>query len=175
MRIPRKPFVLFLTVLGLTACGAGAVQLEPAPDAANPTCAYALVAMPKTVSGLAQRETTAQATTAWGEPSAIILKCGVQQSTAPVSDPCVSVNGIDWIIKPTDDELAAATEHTATGTWVAETFGRDPALQVTFDTDQVSSSTVLAELSSAVAQIPQQKQCTNVDDTITDPHKGKGY
>ncbi|WHS51228.1 DUF3515 family protein [Rothia sp. SD9660Na] len=174
MRTPRKPLVLVLTALGLTGCGAGAVNLEPAPDAANPTCAYALVAMPDTVSGLAQRETTAQATTAWGDPSAVILKCGVELGTAPVSDTCVSVNGVDWIVKPADEELAAAAEQTATGTWVAETFGRDPAVQVTFDADRVSSSTVLAEVSSAVAQIPQQMQCTNVDDTLTGVDSGTG-
>lgn len=92
--------------------------------------------------------------------------------TAPVSDTCVSVNGVDWIIRPSDQELAAAAEQTATGTWVAETFGRDPAVQVTFDADRVSSSTVLAELSSAVAQIPQQMQCTNLDDTLTDIDSG---
>ncbi len=174
VRTPHKPLVLVLTALGLTGCGAGAVNLEPAPDAANPTCAYALVAMPDTVSGLAQRETTAQATTAWGDPSAVILKCGVELGTAPVSDTCVSVNGVDWIVKPADEELATAAEQTATGTWVAETFGRDPAVQVTFDADRVSSSTVLAEVSSAVAQIPQQMQCTNVDDTLTGVDSGTG-
>lgn len=165
---------LSLSTAVLTACGAGAVNLQPAPDAANPTCAYAMVAMPKTVSGLSQRETTAQATTAWGDPSAVILKCGVELGDAPVSDTCVSVNEVDWIVKPADEQLAAAHEQTATGTWVAETFGRSPAVQVTFDADRVSSSTVLAEISSAVAQIPQEVACTNLDDTLTDLDGGVG-
>lgn len=152
----------------LTGCGSGAVTLEPALDAANPTCAYALVAMPPTLGGLAQRETTAQATTAWGDPTAVVLKCGVEQSSEPVADPCASVNGVDWIVKPADEELAESKEQSATGTWVAETFGRTPALQVTFDADRVSSSTVLAELASAVAQVPQQQACTNIADTLAD-------
>lgn len=87
MRTPHKPLILFLATFGLTGCGAGAVTLEPAPDAANPTCAYALVAMPETVSGLSQRETTAQATTAWGDPSAVILKCGVELAQPPSQIP----------------------------------------------------------------------------------------
>lgn len=131
-----------------------------------------MVAMPKTLGALPQRETTAQATTAWGDPAAVILKCGTELPATPVSDPCVSVNEIDWIVKPANDE--EATEQTATGTWYAETFGRDPAIQVTFEADRVSSSTILAELSSAVGQLPQTKQCTNVEDTLTDISGGQG-
>lgn len=168
----------FLPVLALTAtvtaCGPGAVNLQPAPDATNPTCAKAMVAMPKTLSGFDQRETTAQATTAWGDPAAVVLKCGVELPTAPVSDPCQSVNGVDWILKPADEEQAQAAEQTATGTWYAETFGREPAIQVTFEADRVSSSTVLAELSSAVEQLPQSKQCSNLDDTLTNIQGGVG-
>ncbi len=165
---------LALATTGLTACGPGAVHVQPAPDAANPTCAYALVAMPETLSGLSQRETTAQATTAWGDPAAVILKCGVELGEAPVSDTCVSVNGVDWIVRPADEEQADAAEQTAAGTWVAETFGRDPAVQITFDAERVSSSTVLAEVSSAVSQIPQHMMCTNIDDTLTDIEGGTG-
>lgn len=174
----KRPSILplpsLLGLLALTACGPGAVNLQPAPDAANPTCAYAMVAMPETVSGLDRRETTAQATTAWGDPSAVILKCGVDLGNAPVADACVSVNGVDWIVKPADEDLAAEAEQTATGTWVANTFGRTPAVQITFDADAVSSSTVLAEVSSAVAQIPQQTACTNLDDTLTNLEGGSG-
>ncbi|MFW0119517.1 DUF3515 domain-containing protein [Rothia sp. P5764] len=170
----QKILPLLVLTASITACGPNAVNLQPAPDATNPACAKAMVAMPKTLSGLDQRETTAQATTAWGEPTAIVLKCGVELPTAPVSDPCQSVNGVDWIVKPTDKEQAQSSEQTATGTWYAETFGREPAIQVTFEADRVSSSTVLAELASAVEQLPQKKQCTNVEDTLTDVQGGVG-
>ena len=60
-------------VLSLSACGAGNVNLDPAPDAANPVCAYAMVAMPEKLVGLQQRETTAQGTTAWGEPASDVF------------------------------------------------------------------------------------------------------
>ena len=130
-------------VLSLSACGAGNVNLDPAPDAANPVCAYAMVAMPEKLVGLQQRETTAQGTTAWGEPASVILKCGVTVQE-PVSDPCAEVNGIDWVLRPKDapensappvsasSSAAAGPENRATGTWTATTYGRTPSTQIRF-------------------------------------------
>ncbi len=168
MKTPRPTLLALVPLLALTACGPGAVPLDPAADAANPLCAYAMVALPSSLAGLTQRETTAQASSAWGEPAAVVLKCGVELDSAPVSDPCTSVNGVDWILKPADPQEAEAREQSAQGTWVAQTFGRTPAVEVTFDAQQVPSSTLLAELSSAVAQIPQQQQCTNLADSLQD-------
>ena len=167
MRKVAAPLLVPALLAGLTACGPGPVNLEPAEDAANPACAKAMVAMPSELNSLQQRETTAQATTAWGDPSSIILKCGVAHSQEPVSDPCVNVNGIDWIVTPTDPQAAQASEQTASGTWQAKTFGRDPAIRVTFQAEQVFSSTLLAELSSAVAQIPQEQACSNLEDSLS--------
>lgn len=152
-----------ISSLTLAGCGAGAVHVEPATDAANPNCAKAMVAMPKELAGLEQRETTAQATTAWGDPANIILKCGVEVQE-PVSDPCAQVNGVDWIVKPADE--TDKSETSSTGTWTATTFGRSPNIRITFNADSVSSSSMLAELSSAVNQLDQTKKCTNVADTL---------
>ena len=153
----------------LTGCGAGAVHVEPAPDAANPSCASAMVAMPKELAGLEQRETTAQATTAWGDPADVILKCGVQVQE-PVSDPCAEVNGVDWIVKPAEEN--DSNETSATGTWTATTFGRSPNIRVTFNADKVSSSSVLTELGSAVNQLEQTKKCSNIADALNDVESG---
>ena len=185
------PATLLLLPL-LAGCGSGAVHLEPAPDAANPQCASAMVAMPTSIGGLQQRETTAQAATAWGDPADIIIKCGVEVPQ-PVIDPCVSVNGVDWVLKPAEEQTSAqgaASTHAptsapsstgvpsdnahhqpsatqnATGTWTATTFGREPALQITFNADAVSSSTLLLNVESAVKQLPQTKKCTNLADTL---------
>ncbi|WP_238148200.1 DUF3515 family protein [Rothia halotolerans] len=160
-----------LTLL-VSSC-AGAVTVTPAPDAANPDCAPAMVAMPGTLAGLDQRETTAQATSAWGDPSGVILKCGVTVER-PVVDPCVNVNGVDWVVTRQDeDEDSASGEASdevsrASGTWTATTFGRSPALQVTFDADRVSSSSLLVDLESAAQRIPQTQQCLSVDQTLED-------
>ena len=194
----RAAAALIGTAALLTGCSS-AVTLDPAPDAANPDCAPAMVALPETLAGMDQRETTAQATSAWGDPASVILKCGVQVSE-PVSDPCVSVNDVDWILRPAEgrpDEAAAEASEQASaspsdaggspsaegsaedgersaapagvgGTWIATSYGRSPAIQVTFDADQVSSSSLLVDLGSAVSQLPQQRQCTTVQDTLED-------
>ncbi|WP_346844663.1 DUF3515 domain-containing protein [uncultured Rothia sp.] len=154
--------------LSLSACGSGAVHLEPASDAANPNCAKAMVAMPQELGGYEQRETTAQATTAWGDPATVIVKCGIE-IPEPVSDPCVSVNGVDWIVKQAEEgkKQDPGSVQSATGTWTATTFGRTPALQVTFDAEKISSSSLLLELGSPVTQLEQTQKCTNLDDTLT--------
>lgn len=149
----------------LTACSSS-VNLDAAPDAANPNCAKAMIAMPDELAGFKQRETTAQGTSAWGDPTAIVVKCGVSIEQ-PVTDVCAEVNGVDWIIKPTEDadSQGVSPEQSATGTWTATTFGRTPAIQVTFNADQVPSSTLLSGINSAVQQIDQSQQCLNMDDT----------
>lgn len=175
-----------LPVLGaagvlMTGCSS-AVNLSAAPDAANPDCARAMIAMPQELMGFEQRETTAQATTAWGDPATIIVKCGVMIEQ-PVTDTCAEVNGVDWILKPLEDATAAnptapadtsvtsSSEQTATGTWTATTFGRTPAITVTFNADEVASSTLLTSINSAVEQIEQTQQCLSADDTPATPGK----
>ncbi len=185
-RQTRRVLILTGTLAGallLSGCAGAAVTLDPAPDAADPACAPAMVAMPTQLTGLDQRETTAQATTAWGDPAAIVLKCGVHVQE-PVADPCVSVNGVDWVLAKEDEQAdpasaaseaptrgpsasAAAPSERAedpTGTWTATTFGRTPAIRVTFDASKVPSSSLLTELDSAVSQIPQTKRCQSVQD-----------
>ena len=51
-------------------------------------------------------------------------------------------------------------------TWTATTYGRDPAVEVVFDSTAVASSTLLVELGSAVEQIPADRQCLDLQDTV---------
>lgn len=139
----------------LTGC-TPAVTVDPAENAADPGCAAAMVAMPEVVGEHGQRETTSQGTTAYGEPTAAVVRCGVAPP-GPTTDPCSSVNDVDWLIR--QDEEGGAT-------WTATTFGRDPAVEVVFDSDAVASSTLLVELGSAVEQIPAERQCLDLQDTL---------
>ncbi|KAA9395699.1 DUF3515 family protein [Kocuria coralli] len=139
----------------LTGCGAGAAVVEPAADAANPDCASAMLAMPGEISGQQQRETTSQGTTAYGDPAAMIVRCGVTPP-APTTEMCTRVNDVDWIIRETD----------ADDEWQAVTYGRDPAFEVTFDTTLVPSSTALIDLGSAVSTVGQDRECLSVEETL---------
>jgi hypothetical protein len=136
-------------ILLLTGC-APIVNLEPAPLANDPGCAEVSVRMPGTISDLERRETNAQATSAWGEPTAIILRCGlepVEVSTLP----CVSAGEIDWLV---DDSGAPSYRFIS--------FARTPAVEVIVDSTKASGVSALEAVAQAVGKLPATKQCTEV-------------
>jgi hypothetical protein len=136
-----------LLLLALSAC-APTVALTPAVDATNAKCADVIVHLPQTVASKAIRQTDAQATSAWGDPAAIILRCGVTPP-GPTTEVCYTVKGVDWIIDSSRQPVYTFT-----------TFGRTPAVQVVIDTTltQGQGTIVLDELSNAVGFITQSKQ-----------------
>ena len=141
--------------LALTGCGSS-VTVESAPHATDPQCASVMLAMPDVVSDLDRRETSSQGTTAYGDPSAMIVRCGVDEP-GPTTDPCTYVNGVDWLISEVEDQKDQ---------WRAVTYGRSPATEVLFDGSRVPSSTALVDTGSAVQSVPQTRQCLSVKDTL---------
>jgi hypothetical protein len=150
IRSLRLPATAAAVVLALSAC-APVVDVSPAKDAANPACAPMMVALPDTMGDAGLRKTNAQATAAWGDPSKVILRCGVNVP-GPTTDRCVSVNGIDWVIKEGDP------------VWTLTTFGREPATEILMDPDQISSATVLAEFSAAAGKIKATRNCVGQEE-----------
>jgi uncharacterized protein DUF3515 len=150
IRSLRLPATAAAVVLALSAC-APVVDVAPAKDAANPACAPMMVALPDTMGDAGLRKTNSQATAAWGDPSKVILRCGVNVP-GPTTDRCVSVNGIDWVIKEGDP------------VWTLTTFGREPATEILMDPDQISSATVLAELSAAAGKIKATRNCVGQEE-----------
>ena len=143
--------LLSLAAVGLAGC-AVAVPMQPADDAVNPACADVIVHLPTTVAEQPERETNAQATGAWGDPSAVLLTCGVAVP-GPTTLPCLNINGIDWI---EDDSEAPKYRYT--------TYGREPATEVYIDSELVSGSTTLVDLADAVAYVPATAQCLDAAD-----------
>jgi hypothetical protein len=139
-----------VAALMLSACSP-AVDVPAAKDAANPACAPMMVALPETIGDSKLRKTNSQATAAWGDPSLVILRCGVNVP-GPTTDRCVSVNGIDWVIKEGNP------------VWTLTTFGREPATEILMDPDKISSATVLADLAVAAGEIPPTKNCVGQED-----------
>ncbi|MDQ0633518.1 hypothetical protein QFZ40_001427 [Arthrobacter pascens] len=138
------------SLLALCACSP-VVDVTAAKDAANPACAPMMVALPDAIGDAALRKTNSQATAAWGDPSQVVLRCGVNVP-GPTTDRCVSVNGVDWVIKEGDP------------VWTLTTFGRDPATEILLDPDKISSATVLADLSAPEAKIPSTRNCVGQED-----------
>ncbi|MBG6223467.1 hypothetical protein IWX63_000015 [Arthrobacter sp. CAN_A2] len=143
---------------GLTGCSS-VVDVDPATDAANARCADVMIALPPTVAENEQRDTNSQATSAWGDPSRVVLRCGVDVP-GPTTDPCVTVNDVDWVVREGDPA------------WTATTYGRDPAVEVLFDPDEVASSTVLVELGGAVSRVEQTRACVGLSDATPAPTDG---
>lgn len=123
------------------------ISLEQAEDANNPACADVGVRLPDKVANFAKRETNAQSTAAWGNPSAVIYRCGLPEVKA--SDlVCVTSSDIDWLI---DDSKRPAYRFI--------TFGRSPAVEVIVDTKQISGVTAVDQLATAIAKIPATNHC----------------
>jgi hypothetical protein len=99
----------------LSAC-TRAPEVALAPQASAPVCSSA--AWPGDVSGHPRVATQPDdgSVAAWGDP-AIIARCGLDP-LAPTTQDCVTVDGVDWVVRKLTDGSAATT------------YGRDPAIEV---------------------------------------------
>src|ERR1700712_1728163 len=91
------PLALVAAFLSVTVSGcASTVALDPATAATDPGCAEVMVRLPTSVASQDQRQTNAQATSAWGTPASVLLRCGVSPY-GPTTLPCINISGVDWI------------------------------------------------------------------------------
>lgn len=142
-----RKLILIPIALLLAAC-APLVNLNAAEYSNDPACAEVSVRLPDKLGELQRRETNAQATAAWGDPAAVLLRCGlegVEVSTLP----CVTAGDVDWLV---DDSDAPNYRFIS--------YARFPAVEVIVDSTNASGITSLEGLSSAVAMIPASKVCT---------------
>lgn len=146
----RKLAVLLLLPL-ISGCAA-TVNLEPAPLSNDALCAEVSVRYPDQIGDLAQRYTNAQATSAWGEPAAIIARCGLEPVEIS-SLPCVTADDIDWLV----DESQAPNYRFIS-------FARNPAVEVIVDSEIASGVTALEAMGLALSKIPATKRCSEITD-----------
>ena len=138
----------------LTGCSP-VVALDPAPHANDPACADVIVRLPETLENLPRRETNAQATGAWGEPAAVLLRCGVAVPTVSQL-PCVQTDDIQWL---RDDSHAPS--------YVFTSYGRTPAIAVVIDQKKLSPGPTLQDLEPLVAFTkPNGHTCLSVEDSL---------
>jgi len=135
-----------VAALALAGCSQP-LFVEPAPYAADPDCARVMLAMPESLGGLEARGTTSQATTAYGDEFAIVVRCGVEPP-GPTTESCVAVAADtaeqDWLVV---DEG---------GQWRATSFGRSPAVEVLIPSERADEAVadLLAEVSGPAALAP---------------------
>lgn len=162
MRASRATCAVLLTaVLAATLGGcASIVPLEPADDANNPGCADVIVRLPDTVANLPRRETNAQATGAWGAPTSVLLYCGVEVPSASTFT-CVEVDGISWLRND---------EHADENLYTFRLYGREPAIDVVIDNEEVGSFPALSDLGRAVSFTrPNGHECVGIEDATPAP------
>lgn len=109
-------------------------------------CAVLLLSLPDEVGGQQRRSTTSQASRAWGDP-AIVLRCGVTP-LPPTTEGCVAIataedTEVDWVVTEGEDRAQFTT------------YGRLPAVEVTIPTTYAGDQTIMTDLSTAVATLPQ--------------------
>lgn len=139
--------LLVFSILLLSGCSA-TVNLEAAEEANNPACAEVMVRLPDSLGEHQKRFTNSQATAAWGDPAAVLLRCGLPQVT--VSDlPCVTAGDFDWLV---DDSQAPSYRFIS--------YATNPAVEVIVNSDVASGVTSLETLEAAVSSIGQSKRCT---------------
>lgn len=140
----------------LSAC-APTVRLEPAPEANAVECANMMVRLPDMLANLERRSVDAQSTAAYGDPTAVIVRCGLPRP-GPSTLPCVTVDGVDWLIDESDQPRYRFTS-----------YGLDPATEVIVDSEVVSGTRVLQELSGPVSsQSPPVGRCIGAEDVFSD-------
>jgi hypothetical protein len=152
MKISRTALAILaiICIAGSVSACTATVSLEAAPDSNNATCAEVSVRLPDSVADQVKRVTDAQATGAWGNPTSVILRCGlpaVEVSTLP----CVTASGVDWLV---DDSKKPSYRFI--------TFGRKPATEVIVDSNKVAGVTALSDLSTAIQSIEATKNCSTV-------------
>ncbi len=139
---------LSLVVLPLLLTGCSAtVHLQPAEEANSGNCAKLQVRLPETLDGLALRTTDAQSTAAWGEPAAVLYRCGLPEVKLSTLK-CVTSEGVDWLV---DDSAAPSYRFI--------TFGRNPAAEVIIDSNKAVGVNVLDQLASTIKLQPATANC----------------
>jgi len=143
-----------LALLGLLSGCAGTIALRPAEAANDPACAEIMVRVPDVVAGLDRRSTNAQSTAAWGDPAAVILRCGLPDG-GPSVLPCFTLDDVDWLRDGASDPNFTFT-----------TYGRNPAVEVLIDSTIVSGTAALSDLSIAVGTLEPLRICVDATDVL---------
>jgi hypothetical protein len=133
--------VAFSAAAVVCAGCSSAPEVTLAPLAGQPACANAT--WPSTVGGRQQITTAPEdaSAAAWGSP-AIIARCGLV-APAPTTDSCVSVDGVDWVVRELSDGSGATT------------YGREPAVEVLAPSAHGPVTLLLPAFSAVAKALPE--------------------
>ncbi|MEU8777080.1 DUF3515 family protein [Streptomyces sp. NPDC048606] len=156
----RRRIIAVSAVTALVIGGGGVAyslddyRVREGPFARSAPCAAMVPRLPEDLLGRARDSVGGAGVVGWGDGS-VVLRCGVQP-LAPTTDTCVNVNGFDWVL---NDEEAERK-----GVWVFTTYGRVPAVEVSFKGSQLAGD-VLVKINDSVREIPPTSRCLSLEDT----------
>ena len=143
---------LALLALLLSACGEQGVKAVPFEESDSIACQAVADHWPELVGPYQPRVTAVQSrgVAAWGDPP-IVARCG-KTPPEPTTDPCIDVNGIDWVATQLDD-----------GGTMFTTYGRSPAVEVLVPAAYDAHPLLLPPFDDAAEQVPQTLgECSSV-------------
>lgn len=151
-----RTLLVTIGLLAVTGCttASSSAHITAAPGAKAPACATALAAAPETVADKGRTPLPVDGALSWGEP-AIVLRCGLP-APVPTTKPCLSVNGIDWIVE------------TDSGPFVFVSYGRSPAVELRVPAGYRREAAVAAvtDVGPVAAALPADgRACVGADDT----------
>lgn len=150
--------LLAVVTLAVLAGCTPPVTVPVAPEAQDPDCARIVLALPEELAGLERRQTSSQATRAWGVDDIITLRCGVEPP-APTTETCTTAddlqgNAVDWV--------AVEGERG----WTFTTYGRQPAVEVFVPAElaEQRSTSFLLDLGPAMQRVEATRHCIGLAD-----------
>jgi hypothetical protein len=149
-RRPRLTAAAALALAALAGCtGGDEPDLSAAPGGGTPACTALVSRVPGTVLDRTRSTPQAAGVAAWGDPP-IVLRCGVDAPAGPTSVPCLTIDGVDWLLENPDDAGEAAS---------FLSYGRTPAVRVVVPGARDEASGALVDLAPAVTPLPAAKRC----------------
>ncbi|MCX5050168.1 MULTISPECIES: DUF3515 family protein [unclassified Streptomyces] len=142
------------TLLVVCEVNSPAEGVRAAPRGDAPECHRVAQGFPPGLAGLDRTDTDVPGVAVWGD-GAVTARCGLR-TPDPTLDPCVSVDGIDWVWRPKSPD----------GARVLVTYGRDPAVEITLSARVAAVDDVLVELSRAVRPLAQHDKCIGDGDLM---------
>ncbi|MEG3628569.1 DUF3515 family protein [Streptomyces poriticola] len=158
---PGRPWVWVCLASAVAAAVGGFLYVDghrvaAAPHAGDPKCEKVVSRLPDGVPGASRDWALGDGVATWGGQSAV-LRCGVQE-LPPNINLCVTVDGVDWVL----DEKRLKDD----GVSVMTTYGRSPAVEVTYSGPREEVGGILAALNPSVEWIPQERKCLGVGDVL---------
>ncbi|WP_329580735.1 DUF3515 family protein [Streptomyces sp. NBC_01361] len=129
-------------------------RVDSAPNSGNARCAKVVSDSPDKILSKSRDWAIGDGVATWGDRD-VVLRCGVKE-LEPTTNLCITANGVDWVL----DEGTLKED----GVSVLTTYGRSPAVELTYSGPREEVGGILTSLKSSVDWMPRHSRCLGLDD-----------